>query len=327
MIESDAAIWVLLDDRAGNRSQALGIAEALGRPFVERELTYGPLARLPNALLGATLAGLSPTSRDSIRPPWPRLLVAAGRRTAPVARAIKLLSGGMTRLVQIMDPGPGDFDLIVQPSHDTPIPGDNVLRVVGAPHRLTETTLAAARDTWEGRFDDLPSPRIALIVGGSTRCRAFTADMARELGAKASALAVGAGGSLLVTTSRRSGACADILINALTAPYTVYRWGDEGDNPYMAYLSYADAVVVTGDSVSMCAEACAVERPVYIFAPEGLITPKHRRLHEALYAGGYARPLGDRIHKWSHAPLMPAADVADEIRRRGLLPTPERQTA
>jgi len=319
MTDGDATVWVLLDDRAGNRSQALGVAEALALPFSERELVYGPLARLPNSLLGATFGGLTGESRGELQPPWPDLVIAAGRRTAPVARAIKLASGGTTRLVQIMDPGPGDFNLIMQPSHDRPIPGNNVLRLIGAPHRLTDAVLAEARETWAGRFDDLTTPRLALIVGGSTRRRRFTADMARELAAKASELAAGAGGSLLVTTSRRSGDVADILIDGLTVPYSAYRWGDNGENPYIGYLALADAIIVTGDSVSMCSEACAAGCPTYIYAPAGLITPKHARLHETLYAAGYARPLGDRIHEWSHAPLLPAIDVAEDIRRRGLL--------
>jgi len=68
---------------------------------------------------------------------------------------------------------------------------------------LTEGVLASAAEEWRDRFADLPSPRIALIVGGGTKRRPFTGDMAAELGGAASQMASAAGGSLLVSTSRR----------------------------------------------------------------------------------------------------------------------------
>ncbi len=148
--------------------------------------------------------------------------------------------------------------------------------------------------------------------------------MARDLGARASKMALLAGGSLLVTTSRRTGDAAEALIDAVSAPAHVHRWQDGGgeDNPYHGYLALADGVIVTGDSVSMCSEACAGTGPVHIFAPRGLITPKHARLHAGLYEQGYARPLvaaadsADGFETWSHPPLNPAREVAAEIRKR-----------
>ena len=159
-------------------------------------------------------------------------------------------------------------------------------------------------------------PRIALIVGGTTRRRVFSPAMAAELGGLSATMARESGGSLMITTSRRTGRAAAALIEACDAPRHVHRWGDGGENPYVAYLGLADAVVVTGDSVSMCSEACVSPAPVYIYAPASLVTPKHARFHGALYEGGYARPLSARLEHWSHAPLDAAGEVAAEIKRR-----------
>ncbi|MBI2977977.1 MAG: mitochondrial fission ELM1 family protein, partial [Rhodospirillales bacterium] len=222
----------------------------------------------------------------------------------------------------------GEFDLIAAPRHDRPRSGANVVLITGAPHRLTRARLAAAAAEWRGRFDDLPKPWIALIVGGSTRRRRFTEAMARELAARASKMALKAGGSLLVTTSRRTGAATEALLAAVNAPARVHRWpggeqGDKqggGDNPYVGYLALADAVIVTGDSASMCSEACATAAPVYIFAPPALTIAKHARLHAELYEKGYARPLlgnpSGALESWSHPPLNAAEDVAAAIRSR-----------
>ena len=313
------AVWLLIDDRAGNRSQCLGVAEALGLPFEVRGLEYTAAGALPQFILGASFFGLTAKSRAELAPPWPGLVIAAGRRTAPVARRIKRVNGGATCLVQIMDPGStgaGEFDLIAAPRHDTITERPNVMRITGAPHRITPARLTAAAAEWRGRFADLPRPWIALIVGGSTRRRTFTDAMARELGRVASAMAADAGGALLVTTSRRTGAAARALLGEIAVPRRVYRWGDEGVNPYYGYLAVADAVIVTGDSVSMCSEACATTGPVYIYAPKALSAAKHARLHSELFEKGYARPLAGRLETWTHAPLNPAEDVARAVRQR-----------
>lgn len=312
-------VWVLADDRAGNVGQCLGVAEALGWPFVVKSIGYGPLARLPNLLRGAALLGVDRASRAALSPPWPRLVIAAGRRTAPVARWIKRQCGA--RLVQIMDPGPGgrsEFDLIAQPSHDgTLLAGANVLRVSGAPHRVNAAKLAQAADLWRARFAALPRPWVALIVGGDSKSGHFSPDMATELGHRVTALA--GGGSVLLTTSRRTGTAAQAaLLAAIPEPGFVHCWGAGGDNPYFGFLALADAVVVTGDSVSMLSEACAAPAAVYVYAPKGLVADKHARLHAQLYAQGYARPLPAQggFDVWDHPRLNAADDIVAAITER-----------
>lgn len=319
-------IWVLADDRAGNRSQCLGVADALGIDYQVKEIAYGPWSALPNVVLGASFSGLTADSRLGIHSPWPDVVIGAGRRTAPVARKIRALAkrnGSDCFLVQVMDPGAGrgDFGLIAVPRHDGPVSGGNILSITGAPHQLTRSRLDDEARLWQGRFDALAKPWIALIAGGSTRRRTFTPGMARDLAERASNMAEQSGGSLLVSTSRRTGSAADDLIDAITAPKIVFRWGESGENPYHAYLAMAEAVIVTGDSTSMCSEACSGTGPVYIFSPDALTAPKHARLHADLYERGYARPLGSGVEgggfeAWSHEPLNAADDVARAIRDR-----------
>ena len=324
--EPGPRVWLLADDRPGNRTQVLGVGEALGWPFVEQSLAYRRCAELPNLLLGAAFAGLNADSRRRMVAPWPDLVIAAGRRTAPVARAIKRRAAGRTFLCQLMDPGPprSAFDLIAVPRHDRPPQAGNVLIVTGAPHRITAAALARAGDVWRPRFRELPAPRIALLVGGTVKRRIFTDAMARDLGARASALAKAAGGSLLISTSRRTGPAADALMAAIEVPCHVFRWGDPGENPYLGYLACADAVIVTGDSVSMACEACAAPAPVFIHAPAGLAAAKHARLHDDLFAAGHARPLTDASPDMlteapsdasTAAPRPPPLDAATQIAR------------
>lgn len=311
----ESSIWVLADDRPGNVSQALGVAEALGRPFAVKTIRYNALGKLHNAARAASRRGLELWSRKAIetRPP-PDLVIAAGRRTAPLARWLKRRYG--SRLVQLMDPGwPGRerFDLIAVPLHDELAEAPNVIRTLGACHRATPALLAAEAQRWKDRLPDLPRPWTLVSVGGSTASRTFTAEDARALVEACRDFP----GSLLAVTSRRTGLAAE---GVLTDVSWLCRWQGQADNPYLALLALADQVVVTGDSMSMACEACANGGPVHIFAPPHLVEPKHAMLHRALYEQGYARPLlGGERTPWRHPPLNASGMVADEIVKRGLL--------
>ena len=312
-------IWALLDHRTGNRNQVLGVAEALGLSFKTRELEYSKASAFPNVVLGASFAGLTRSSWTKLVPPWPDVVLAAGRRSAPIARKIKQLTGNATFLVQLMYPGGAgldEFGLVAAPRHGHMKKAANVMATTGAPHRVTPDRLAEAAERWAPQFAHLPHPRIAILMGGSTRRRRFAEVAARRLGRDVAATARAAGGALLISTSRRTGSVGAALLAAADAPRHVFAWGAKGENPFMGYLALADAIIVTGDSASMCTEACATPAPVYIFAPPETTQDKHARLHAELYKLGLARPFAGRIEPWTHPPLNPAADIADEIRRR-----------
>ena len=312
---------MLADDRPGNVNQALAVAEALAWPFLVKRVRYGPLARLPNRLLGASLIGLTGAARAALAPPWPELVIAAGRRSAPVARWLKRRAPDVF-LVQLMWPGSArGLDLLAVPAHDDlGNERPEVVRTVGVPHRITPERLAAAAQELAPRLSDLPRPRIACLVGGSNRAVRFRPSDALRLAHEASALARARGGSLLVSTSRRTGEpCTAALARAIDVPRLLHRWSPDAapaDNPYLGLLGAADAVIVTADSASMCSEACASGRPVFLFRPEGGVAAKLARLHRALEAAGYLRPLGAPWPEHCPPPLDPAAVVAAAIRDR-----------
>lgn len=333
MTNTRPLIWVLTDDRPGNAGQALGVAEALNQPFVQKNIRYSSLGKLPNIVRGSTLIGVTDDSVAALVAPWPDLVIAAGRRTAPVARWIKRTAGQNVALVQIMNPGrvgAADFDLIAIPRHDCDRPdGDlpNVVRITGAPHRYSNAKLEREAAAWAPRVKDLPRPYVSLFVGGATHQRPFPVALAKDVGARVNALAKELGGSVLLSTSRRTGVESEVaLLAALDAPHRAYLWGQEKDgaaeNPYGGFLALADVVVVTGDSVSMCSEACANPASVYIYAPPDMVAPKHARLHRDLFERGLAKPFTGTPplfghEAFTHAPLNAAGDIATRI--EGLL--------
>ena len=104
------------------------------------------------------------------------------------------------------------FDLIAVPAHDRSVIRENIVEIPGAPHRVTESRLLIEADKWRPHFKGLPEPKFALIIGGSTKRTTFTKDMAEQLIDKAVEAASAVNGSLLVTTSRRTGVENEALI-------------------------------------------------------------------------------------------------------------------
>ena len=217
-------VWVLADDRVGHANQALGVAEALAMPFAVLQLRYNRLSRLPNLVLGATFRHLVKRCRPS--PPWPDLVIAAGRRTVPAARAIKAWSEGRTHLVQCMWPGvSAPFDLIAVPEHDRPAPHANIISTVGALHRITAPRLAAAAVEWTPILGQLAPPRLAVLVGGATRRQNFTQADVDALSSRVRRLAEAVGASVMVATSPRTGRKLADHLDAVLQPDYGYRWG------------------------------------------------------------------------------------------------------
>src|SRR5207302_8300697 len=154
----------------------------------------------------------------------------------------------------IQDPrtGRGEFDLLFVPEHDR-LRRPNVVVTQGALHRVTPQRLLAERRRFPA-LDELPRPVLGILIGGSNR--AYRLDLSRlaEIADMIAAALRRAGGSAVVTASRRTGDAGLALLRQRLAGLPATIWNGSGDNPYYAYLAVADALVVTADSVSMISE-------------------------------------------------------------------------
>ncbi|MBQ8672068.1 MAG: mitochondrial fission ELM1 family protein [Alphaproteobacteria bacterium] len=284
-------LWTLMDDRRGSVSQALGVIGALDESkfsVVEKNIVYNRWAALPNFIRGASLLGITEESKAEISAPYPDYVLSISRRTAPIARYIKKQSP-QTKLIQLMHPGNSglnDFSLVVVPEHDKNKKYTaNIHYIVGCPHRVTKEYLDKARTEWQNEFASLPRPLTAVIVGGAIKKRPFPPQDALKFAEAICRLKKQIGGSILITTSRRTGEEAqNIIMNELQGiPQYAYLWGDTRKNPYSGFLACADNIVVTGDSVSMCCEATGTGKPLYLFiGSNNWMTPKHFRFVQSM---------------------------------------------
>lgn len=318
-------IWVISDEKAGHRNQSLGVAEALGFPATIKKIEFTEESKLPNLFKGPSLKGIDIEKSDKLAPPWPDIVISTGRKTAPIARYIKqqaTKNGRKCYIVQIMWPGfpAWGFDLIAVPEHDGIKERRKVIVTIGSPHRVTPEVLKREAEIWRKTLGDPKPPMLALLIGGSTGKSEFTVEHAEKLGTMISNMAITLGSSLFVTTSRRtSEEVLAKLKDIIKCPVYFHDPNKQRANPYYAFLALANAVIVTGDSISMCSEACATGKPVYIYAPDELIPEKHSLFHESLFSKGYARNLMDKetgvFVPGQIKPLNVAQQIAERIKK------------
>jgi mitochondrial fission protein ELM1 len=261
--------WVLLGKGAGGNAQMVALAEALGWPYKTKRVVYNNLNRLPNVLLGASAISIERAGSDALEPPWPDVVIAGSRRSAPIARWIKKRSGGKTRLVHLMHTQSplADFDLVITtPQYRLP-ERPNVLHNTGPLNPLPWERMQSAAARWRERLVHLPHPWVAMLVGGNSSAYVLDPATASRLGREASAMVKQMGGALLVSTSPRTSAAAtDALVANVDCPAHVYRWKrDDPENPYLAFLLLGDQFIVTADSASQLVEACQTGKPVQVF--------------------------------------------------------------
>jgi uncharacterized protein len=261
-------VWILRGAKAGDYAQLQALARAIGWPFVAKQLRFRWFELLLHAWPRPTLGGLARHASDVLAPPWPDVILTAGRRNELVAHWIRRAAGGRPRLVHVGRPWshPERFDLVISNRQYHLEPAGRVLVNDLPLHEVDTAAFARAAETWRARLADLPRPWTVLLIGGSSGPLVFSVAHARALARQTDAL-LDRGGSLLLSTSARTPPrSADALQDALRhAPDFVYRFGDPGENPYHALLALGDCFVVTGDSMSMLAETAATGKPVYLY--------------------------------------------------------------
>lgn len=312
----------MTDGKAGTETQCLGLAERLGLvPEIKRIALRAPWRWAAPRLRFGLGHCLAPTS-DRLDPPFPDLLIASGRASVLPSLWIGRQVGTATLRVQIQGPrlDPARFDLVIAPAHDR-LSGNRVLETLGALHRVRPERLAVARSEWAARYEAMPSPRLAVLIGG--KGGGFRSDLAtmQGLGRDLAGLA-DCGWGVILTASRRSDPYhLAALRGALGERPGVDFWDGQGPNPYHGMLAWADAIAVTADSTTMISEAMATGRPLHLIPMPGG-SAKLKRFHADLIVRGIARPFAPPLADWHYEPVdetgRAAAAVGALLARRGI---------
>ncbi|MEO1659543.1 MAG: mitochondrial fission ELM1 family protein [Pseudomonadota bacterium] len=323
------SIWAVSDGRAGNAAQVRAIIAALSE--TRRWLQIGhingqghraapltlhprrPWTWLPGSNWPAPRMALPTAQRALLTSPWPSLWIAAGRRSAPYTAAVRGWSGQKTLAVQVLDPksDPARFDLVIVPEHDA-LTGENVIKTTGSPTHFSEDAIEQAGQAFADLADETGKSAV-IILGGDSKAHKFSRRAATDLISQLDRAATD-GWRLRITCSRRTPVSVVSAFRQFADRVGAAFWANEqdGPNPYLAWLLYSDAAVVTEDSANMLSDAAWHGLPVHIAKLQGS-APKFDRLHASLIERGCARWLERTIDIWEYQPLREAGRVADRI--------------
>ncbi|SYZ51153.1 nucleoside-diphosphate sugar epimerase [Xanthomonas arboricola pv. juglandis] len=314
--ETMALTWAVSDGRAGNARQAEALAQALhSTPVTALHLQARAPWRwaAPRLLPGAQAAFGAEFARQLQQPPT--LAIGCGRQAA---LATRLLRARGSQAVQILDPrlDPRHWDLLIVPEHDA-LRGANVITLLGSLNPVDDAWLAAGRAAF-APLGALPGPRVALLIGGPTAQVPWTTQALAALCMQLRAQVLAAGGSLLVTTSRRTPPEAIATLRNARAGLPGLLWCDErdGPNPYAGLLGWADAIVASADSVNLLSEACATRVPVVAAFAEQAQGRVRRYLQSLRQARRLCAP--DEVLRASVdiAPVRETERIARQVRLR-----------
>lgn len=261
--------WIITDGKAGDLTQCIGIAEAMGLSPSQRIIKPGPPFTwlMPRGPIDPREGPSKPGS--PIAPPYPDILIASARRTIAYVRAVKRLSGGRTFTIILKDPRTGAkaADFIWVPAHDL-LRAPNVMTTLVSPHSISSSALDEARQHPPAAIAALKAPRVAVLVGGDSRHHRFKPEDITRFVQNLNQLA-DSGVSLMGSRSRRTPDALAAMVGETFTRVGGWWWDGQGPNPYIALLANADAIVVTADSVNMIGEAAATGKPVLVFEPSG----------------------------------------------------------
>jgi mitochondrial fission protein ELM1 len=306
--------WLLTDGSAGMIAQARALAEALDLHPQQKKIALRRwFSWQPNAIYAAGYRhiildyALDKKASDSIDEPWPEIIISCGRRAALIAMGMrhqlsKQQTAVGTRFIHIQDPQcpPENFDLVIAMEHDR-LRGANVITTRYALHSITPEKLASARAQFAARFAGYASPKVAVLLGGSTNKYTLKPRAMKKIISSMEQLIAKTTCSLLITPSRRTGDDnISLLASRIRGNERVFIYDGKESNPYLGLLALADYIVVTNDSVNMMSEALATKKPVYILQLSGHRDTKPARFAEKLVSDGTCRLLGETLQPWGY---------------------------
>ncbi len=321
---SKKKVWVLVDSRVGNSNQAIALAQELKLEYELKNILYNNiLAFLPNFLLTLRPIHIQLQQLKTLQvSALPDIIIAAGRRLAPLSLYLKQKSNGKIKTIQIMRPAitHAAFDVVILPEHDVQgnIP-PNTIKIIGALNNVKEK-IAIGKQQLLAHYP-LTANFIAVIIGGSSKSYNFDKDDAGSFAGILAKIADNHSLPLFISFSRRTPEIVKEIIRKgfSTGKHLIYDPTVAGNavNPYFGMLAGADYIIATVDSISMSSEAASTGKPLYIFCPDKFKLKKHIEFLRHLIDCGAARRLENSIEyleNYAYQPLAEAKRVAKLIK-------------
>ena len=145
--------WIVTEGSLGMENQALGLGEAMDYSCVVKRIKLRKPWLFFTPYLSFAKKYCLSKEGDILSNPWPELIIACGRKSILPSLYVKEASLGRTQLIYLQNPkiSTKHFDLVICPIHDN-LSGNNVIKMVGAPHQVTEEKLRESIPIFKDNF-------------------------------------------------------------------------------------------------------------------------------------------------------------------------------
>ena len=297
--------WILSSGLIGCENQCLGVIERLG---IETEIKKIK----PSMAISLFAPYGTPFLNPQVREPWPDLVIAAGRKTIPYLKYIRKASKKECKTIYLQDPriDSKEFDIVWAPKHDS-IEGNNVVKTITSPNRVTNELLNYHHDKWLGKLSKLKGPFIGFLIGGKSKAYNFNDDECEKI-IQAINFVISNGYTPLITLSRRSPKKLSHRIKSLLINEKNLFYDGKGDNPYFAILKASELIITTPDSANMISEAINVPKPIY-YIDIKTNSKRFNKFINTLVNSGHIRPFENNIDYFQNKKLDPTKEIVDYI--------------
>ncbi|USO01764.1 MAG: mitochondrial fission ELM1 family protein [Alphaproteobacteria bacterium] len=299
--------------KVGTRKQAEVLALGLGCAITFQEVT-SPFSWIWGRFLAEKIV-----TKRLCGFPWD-YIISAGRRSAPVAVAMKkILSPHTPLFFHIMDPGwwyRDSFDALIIPTHDG-LKGDNCISVPGALAMRVQPS-KEVESAYKNHINP-KLPTVVMLIGGNTSSYTFTAQTVSFWCACMSKQLAATPMNVLISFSRRTTPDIREKIICESQKWGAWVWDETPPNPYPFLLNVADIFLISQDSISMVSEAALMGKALYLLSLEGK-KRKFDHFYHDIIDKGYAHWFAGDVRMVPFSkPLNSLQVVLDSLKARGMI--------
>ena len=250
--------WILSDNLIGHEKQSISLAEKLNinykiikikkLNFIERKFSFF----------------FDLKKKKFFKPPFPKLIISCGKHTAYYSKLIKKKLNEKIFSIFIQKPpiNLNNFDVVISPKHDK-CKGLNVIETQGA---LTKINSKYIKNINKKKPPSVLKEKfISLLIGGDSRHHKITKPILDKLIKNLKSIEEQKKIRIFILVSRRTGKKDYLYLKKnLISKNFIFVLPNSKKVSYLNAISFAKAIIVTSDSVSMVTEACSTGKPTYI---------------------------------------------------------------
>ena len=247
--------WILSDNLIGHEKQSISLAEKLNT-------NYRLIKIKKTNFIKRNFLRFLDFKKTEFNPPYPKIIISCGKSTAYYAKLIKEKTKNKIFSIFIQKPpiSLNNFDIVVSPKHDR-CKGVNVIQTHGALTKINKEFIKKINKKKTPNI--LKEKYVVALIGGNSRHHKITKKILDKIINSLSIIEEKI--KIIVLVSRRTKKKDYLYLkNKLKTKNFIFILPNSKKLTYLDAISFAKAIIVTSDSVSMVTEACSSGKPTYI---------------------------------------------------------------